>query len=54
MNWTLVGSVAVGLLFLFVFPERYTRTDIDMCVDKTETDHPETTIVVRQTVYENV
>ncbi|XP_061174557.1 solute carrier family 49 member 4 homolog [Saccostrea echinata] len=54
MNWTLVGSVAIGLAFLFVFPERYTRTDIDICVDKAETDHPETTIIVRQTVYENI
>lgn len=53
MNWTLVGSVAMGLVFLFVFPERYTRTDIDIYVDKAETGHPETTVTARHTVYQN-
>ncbi|XP_061174522.1 solute carrier family 49 member 4 homolog [Saccostrea echinata] len=52
MNWTLVGSVGVGLAFLFVVPERYTRTDIDICVNKTETSRPESTIVVRQNLYQ--
>ncbi|XP_061174513.1 solute carrier family 49 member 4 homolog [Saccostrea echinata] len=53
MNWTLVGSIGVSLTFLFIFPERYTRTDIDLNVNKTETGHPETTTVVKQNLYKN-
>ncbi|VDI56415.1 MFS transporter, FLVCR family, disrupted in renal carcinoma protein 2 [Mytilus galloprovincialis] len=33
MNWTLLGSIAVGLLFMFAFPESYGRTDLDMEID---------------------
>ncbi|XP_033733340.1 solute carrier family 49 member 4 homolog isoform X2 [Pecten maximus] len=32
MNYCLVGSVGLGLIVLFVFPEKYTRTDIDITV----------------------
>lgn len=32
MNWTLIGSIAAGLLFLFIFPESYRRTDLDINV----------------------
>lgn len=30
MNWTVLGSVVVAIPLLFVFPERYKRTDIDL------------------------
>ncbi|XP_061172398.1 solute carrier family 49 member 4 homolog [Saccostrea echinata] len=53
MNWTLVGSVALGLAFLFVSPQRYTRTDIDISVNKTETAHSQTKVIARENVYDN-
>ena len=33
MNYSLLASIGLGLLCLFVFPERYTRTDIDIRVE---------------------
>ncbi|XP_045194753.2 solute carrier family 49 member 4 homolog [Mercenaria mercenaria] len=30
MNWTVLGSLVVAIPMLFVFPERYKRTDIDL------------------------
>lgn len=32
-NWTLVGSIGLGLLLMFIFPESYGRTDLDMTID---------------------
>ena len=33
MNWTLLGSIGVGLLFMLAFPESYGRTDLDITID---------------------
>ncbi|KAK3106396.1 hypothetical protein FSP39_019110 [Pinctada imbricata] len=33
MNYTLLGSVGIGLIVLILFPEHYTRTDIDIKVE---------------------
>jgi len=30
MNWALLGSVGLGLVFLLVFPETYGRTNLDI------------------------
>ena len=32
MNWVLLGSVVFALPLLFVFPERYRRTDLDITI----------------------
>jgi FLVCR family MFS transporter len=36
MNWTVLGSLVAAIPLLFVFPERYNRTDIDLNIE-TET-----------------
>ena len=33
MNWVLLGSVLFALPLLFVFPERYRRTDLDITIE---------------------
>lgn len=33
MNWALLGSTLVALPMLFLFPERYRRTDLDFTID---------------------
>ena len=32
MNWVLLGSVVFALPLLFIFPERYRRTDLDITI----------------------
>ncbi|XP_069113459.1 solute carrier family 49 member 4 homolog isoform X2 [Argopecten irradians] len=44
MNFCLVGSVGLGLLVLFVFPEKYTRTDIDITVTEDGTMDVQTSV----------
>lgn len=51
MNWILVGSVVVGLVFLFVFLEWYICIDIDIYVDKVEIDYLEIMVIVCYIVY---
>ncbi|CAC5412617.1 DIRC2 [Mytilus coruscus] len=47
MNWTLLGSIAVGLLFMFAFPESYGRTDLDMTIDiPAPTEEEKTTVFI--------
>ncbi|KAK3106048.1 hypothetical protein FSP39_011651 [Pinctada imbricata] len=52
MNYSLLGSVGIGLIFLILFPERYTRTDIDIKVEVTD-DNIKTSITEHTNVYEN-
>ena len=33
MNWVLLGSVVFALPLLFIFPERYRRTDLDITIE---------------------
>lgn len=51
MNWILVGSVVVGLVFLFVFLEWYICIDIDIYVDKVEIGYLEIMVIVCYIVY---
>lgn len=51
MNWILVGSVVMGLVFLFVFLEWYICIDIDIYVDKVEIGYLEIMVIVCYIVY---
>ncbi|XP_021361904.1 disrupted in renal carcinoma protein 2 homolog isoform X2 [Mizuhopecten yessoensis] len=51
MNFCLVGSVGLGLLVLFVFPEKYTRTDIDITVTADGTMDVQTSVHQVTTTY---
>ena len=49
MNWVLLGSVVFALPLLFIFPERYRRTDLDITI---EIPSPEKDVQTESVEYE--
>ena len=57
MSWSLVGSLVLGFVFLFLFPARYSRTDIDIRVqvqddsENAENKATKPSVTERTTIY---
>ncbi|XP_022344894.2 solute carrier family 49 member 4 homolog isoform X1 [Crassostrea virginica] len=57
MSWSLVGSLVLGFVFLFLFPARYSRTDIDIQVqvqddsENAENKATKPSVTERTTIY---
>ena len=57
MSWSLVGSLVLGFVFLFLFPARYSRTDIDIRVqvqddsENAESKATKPSVTERTTIY---